>query len=448
MSAHAAKSPSQADRFAKCSGALALCDALPAHQKNLSGPAAKLGTCAHAIIELCLGKKTEPESLRGRIVTIVNEGDSDEHVKVLPKSAKTPTGQYWAEVDDDLIDGCTVMTDYVRARIAELGPSTELELESRTNPLPDRDDTSGTADVTLKSWPVVLEVVDYKNGWNWVEHFGNLQLLAYLLGKALESDFDYSRYTITVVQPNAEAGEDGKHHRSFSATADELRAFQDKYREYVEACDVAAEAKGAPKPGKAGPVINESWAAKYLVAAKSGEKDHCMFCDAKAICPAYINRRANEAAIDFADEPVDFEAPNNEADVAKILRWKPAFDALFKAAWLYGQRSLENGFDVPGFKLAMSKPHRRWLKLSEDELAAMLMKKFKLTPEQIYVDKLKTGPQVEKLLPKNQRQKFSETMLFNPAGVPTIVPAEDKREAAVARIDEDFPDDLNSTDFG
>lgn len=447
MSFHAAKSPSKAEQFGNCAGSLALVEALPAHQKNISGDAAKLGTCVHALIETCLGKGEEPEAYRGRLMTIGN--DAAETCKLLPKSAKTPKNQYWCEVDDDIIDGATMFTDYVRARRAELGgdEACEMELESRTNPLPDRDDTSGTADTTLKAWPIVLEVADYKNGWNIVEHFGNKQLRAYLLGKAIESNFEYARYRITVIQPNAEH-EDGKI-RFIECTAAELKAFQKEYRAMVEACDVAADAKGAPKPGKDGkPVFAPEWGSKYLKAATDlDKKDWCMFCDAKTVCPAYIFRRQAEASMDFQDEPEELEGPKTAADVSRILAWKPMFDALFKAAYMWGLNDLTNGVAVPGQKLVRSKGRRKFKPLSVEELAGILVRKYKLTRDQIFRDELKTGPQIEKLLPKKLRDKYNAELLFVPEGTLTMVRDDDAREEVTKHAGDDF-EGIDDDDFG
>lgn len=448
MAFHASKGPSQTDRFANCAGSIPLCEALPDHQKNVSGPAAQLGTCVHGLIEEALAKNVEPESFRGRIIKI----NTEDNAVILPKSAKTPRGVVWFEVDDDMIDGATLMTDYVRRRCEELAidptDREELQLESRTNPLPDRDDTSGTADVTLKSHLLgVLEVVDYKNGWNTVEHFQNKQLKSYLLGKAVETKFAFFDYSITIVQPNAE--HEGGKIRTFHTTSRELKKWAKELRGYVEAVDVAANDKGAPKQGFE--TVDSAWAKKYLVASKpgSGEKDHCMFCDAKARCPAYVSMRQAEAAIDFADDPDDtpLKPPASAEDVAKILRWKPAFDALFKAAFAYGQRELENGFKVPGFKLAHTRPHRKLKPMATEELVAALVKQFKLKREALFNSALKTGPQIEKLIPKDKREAYNEQFLFRPEGIPVIVPEEDAREEVVKNAGDDFPDDLADDDF-
>lgn len=450
MAFHAKKSPSKTDQFAACAGSLALCEALPDHQKNISGPAAQLGTCVHTLIEESLQRNVEPESFRGRIVMI----DLEDNGKILPKSAKTPRNAIWFEVDDDMIEGATLHTDYVRRRCRELGidPTNrdEVQLESRTNPLagerPD-EETSGSADTTILAWPTMLELVDYKNGWNVVEHDGNKQVLSYLLGKAIEHEWAFARYRLTIVQPNAEHSE-GKE-RSVEVSEKELRAHQDQLRGWVEMVDEAADAKGAPKPGFE--TVSPVWAKKYLRAAKpgSGEKDHCMFCDAKPRCPAYIAMRQNEAAMDFDDEPKALPAPENGAQVANILRWKPSFDALFRAAVAYGQRDLENGFKLPGFKLVKTKPHPKLKPMATDELVAAICKTFKLTREDLFHEVMKTGAKIRDSLPKAQRAKFVEKFMFQPEGVNVIAPDDDARQEVIKNAGDDFPDDDNGEiDFG
>jgi hypothetical protein len=447
MSVHKKYGPSQTDMFAKCKGALTVIAALPDHQKNFSGPAAQLGTCVHGLIEEALDKGLEPESFRGRIIVI----DLEENAKILAKSAKTPKNAIWFEVDDDMIDGATLMTDYVRRRCRELKidpmDRDELQLESRTNPLPDRDDTDGTADVTLKAWPRVLEVVDYKNGWNLVEHFGNKQLLSYLLGKAIEDDFSSALYRITIVQPNAEH-EEGKI-RSFEATPKMLKAYQSELRGYVEACDIAHDDRLAPRPGFK--TINPKWADKYLTAAKpnSNEKNHCMFCDAKPVCPAYLAARMDEAAMDFDDEPSTLPTPTAGPDVARILRWRPMMNELFAAVAAYAQREFDAGRGVPGFKRVETRPHRKLKPMQTDELVAALTKRFKLKRADLFNDALKTGPQIEKLIPAKQRPAFNDEFLYRPRGQMVVVPEDDEREAVVTNVADDFPDDPDEEiDFG
>lgn len=438
---HTKRSPSQAKRFLSCAGALALCDSLPENQRNQTTVAALLGTAAHAIIERCLREGSHPEDYRDRIVLIV--GDGDEGVSILRPNAKTPRAdEKFFIVDSDIIDGAEMMTTYVRQRCKELGvKESELQLETRTNPLPERDDTSGTADVTIDAFPVLLEVVDYKNGYNVVEHEDNEQLLAYLLGKALEDDFAHEEYKITVVQPNA-PHEEGRI-RSFSATKEELLAFQKRYRAGIEKCE-KAETEFEAATGKKGDVNKlTEWEEKWLKAG-----DHCLFCDAQAVCPARRKLAEDQAQIDFADEPRELQFKQREADVARILAWADQMDALIRAATNYAIRSLQSGHKVPGFKLVRGKSNRKWVDRPADKIVETLIGEgfFKNSEREKLFTKpeLLSGPQVEKLLPPKKRKDFSEIFLVKPEGGLTLARADDPRAEVNCDPGEDFADD----DFG
>lgn len=439
MTFHTKRSPSQAKRFLSCPGALALCATVPPEQRNQSSPAAQMGTAVHGVVERCLREGSNPEEYRGRIIELIGD---EESVSILRAGAKTPgNGRVFFEVDGDMIDGAEMMTTYVRERCKALGvKESDLQLETRTNPLPERDDTSGTADVTIDAWPEVLEVVDYKNGYNVVEHEDNEQLLAYLLGKALESDFAHERYRVTVVQPNA--GHEAGRVRAFDTTKKELLAFQKRYRAGIEQCEKAER----DLPHFAGKSNFHEWQAAWL---SSGS--HCMFCDAQAICPARRKLAQAEAKMDFADDPREVAMPTNAADVARVLYWAPTLEALIKAAELWALRSMESGHKVDGHKLVRSKSNRRLREdMPEGELVGAIVKSgYVAKPSELYTEpKLLSGPQIEKLVPKAKRKAFEEQFLFKPEGKLTVVRESDPRPAITCSAADDFADELAVDDFG
>lgn len=442
---HTKRSPSQAKRFGECSGTLALCAVLPEHQRNLPTDAGRIGTCVHKLVEQCLRHGEEPSTYRGRIIEIQNEGEADEDAVILPKKAKTPgAGRLWFEVDDAMIDGATMMTDYVRQRCEELGvKESDLQLETRTNPLPDRDDTSGTADVTLDAWPLFLEVADYKNGYLKVDAEDNDQLRAYLLGKALEAGMTHERYRVTVIQPNYP--HEKSRIRPVEMTKEELLAFQKVYAKRIAKCEEAEDADGSPvadgSPG--GFHYTAEWSDKYL---KGG--DHCTFCDAKAICPAYVAWANAEAAHDFAAEPDEIPLPITEAGIGRILAWAPKFEALFSAAAAWAQRAMEAGHIVPGQKLVRGRSNRVLIEGEPDKLAkAIVGEGFVSDAKTLFTEpKLLTGPQIEKLVERKRRKDFGLMFLVKPEGQLTIAPESDPREAVSVRAGADFED--AEPDFG
>src|SRR3972149_1479351 len=277
MAFHTKRSPSRAKQFIGCPGTLAFCSTLPEEQRASAGEAAQLGTATHAIIERCLSEGSEPAFYEDRIVELLEKPDGEEGTTILKPNAKTPgPGRTFFIVDETMIHNATIMTDYVRERLEELGlDEKDLELETRTNPLPDRDDTSGTADVTLAALKAgVLEVDDYKNGYLTVEHKDNPQTLAYLLGKAIEKKFAFKIYRALICQPRADHEEGAI--RYVELTKRDLLDFQKEYRAAIERCE---EAEAAFE--KAGTKGRDKWAAKWLSAGEA-----CTFCEAQAICPA------------------------------------------------------------------------------------------------------------------------------------------------------------------
>lgn len=449
---HTKRSPSQAKKFGACNGTLALCEALPEEQRGKSGEAARIGTCVHKLIEHTLRLGEEPSAYLGRIVEITNEGEDDEDAVILKKNAKTPgNGRVWYEIDSAMIDGAEMMTNYVRERCAELGvEESALELETRTNPLPDRDDTSGTADVTINAWPALLEVADYKNGYLEVDHKDNDQLLAYLLGKALEAGMTHEKYRVTVIQPNCEH-EDGRI-RFVEATKKELLAFQKRYAKTIAKCEEAEDAVGAPtKDGSAiGFHFTEEWANKYLAAG-----DHCTFCDAKAVCPAFIAARQREAATDFADEPAEQPEPRTDEAVTRILAWAPHMESLIEAARVWAFRSAEKGNRVPGWKLVRGRSNREYTEPDEETRAKAIVKAGFLTEEELFKRVMITGPAAEKLvgakLPKKERgaarKAFDAAFMTKPEGALKLAPIDDPREEVVVNVADDFAD-ADEFDFG
>jgi hypothetical protein len=459
---HSRRSPSQTKRFLTCPGALAVCSTLPIEQQNVAGDAAKLGTCVHKLIEECLSKHTNPEDYRDRIIAI--EGEDGDAV-IFKANAKTPRdpSTWFVVVDSDVIDGAQVMVDYVRKRADDLGLKPgEIHTESRTNPLPERDDTDGTADVTLTAFPFLLELVDYKNGYNVVEHRDNEQILSYLLGKAEESNFEFEEYRITVVQPHAPHDE-GKV-RSVAVSVKELKAHQARLRKGIALCEEAEEHPKAPEPDWE--KLNPAWAAKYLKASEDG----CFFCDARPVCPAYKKFMQKKTRVLFDDElsTIPREAkPSKEVGNAKaaaaILEWKEYAESLIKAAELYVQRALENGKKVAGFKLVEGRSNRKLKPKYEDAMAlaaamhkAGLMKAAKraeLVAMLMTKPELMSGPAIEKMLPPAERKKFAAAFLEKPPGKLTVAREDDgrpevERERGAAFADAAIPFAEDETEFG
>src|SRR5665213_1618524 len=304
----------------------------------------------------------------------------------------------------------------------------------------------GTADITIQAWPEVLEVDDYKNGYLGVEHEDNDQARAYLLGKAIESDFSYETYRAGIIQPNFHHTEGAI--RIVDYTAEDLKKFGREYEKSIARCEKAeAEFTNAE---------DEEWTSKWLKAG-----DHCTFCEAGAGCPARRKLAEDVARIEFDDTPGDLHLPavakrgevlgSTEEQVAHILGWAPFLEQLILAAKLYAHRAMEAGYEIPGFKLVARRSNRKLVEEAPEVLAKQLVKAGFLKNSEVkglFVTKLKSGPQIEKMIPKKLRKKFAAEFLVKPDNGTAVAPIDDARASVEPAIETDFEDVTDELDFG
>lgn len=463
MAWHARLSASQTKDWANCPGIIPLAEHFPV--PDPSGAAARLGTCAHALIERCLGEGVPPSTYAGRLVEILHPDTEREGVSVLRKGAKWPADvkRVVFEVDDDMVEATTTFVDYVIGRLSDLLPGRfpptdsvdysrgktaveagVLKLEGRVNPLPERDDTGGTADVTIDAWPEVMEVIDYKNGTGvLVPVEGNWQLRSYVLGRAVEggaSVGDYETYRYTIGQP--------RHHRAppggcsseeltpaeLSAFADRLRAAcvrVDGARALVEDVMQAAAEEGSPEP-TVDDVRQALFRAGYLSVGEDGS--HCTYCRHQPECPAARARVQETVGVDFADEPCELEPPVGPNHLAAVLPWKAFIEGFLKAAQAKAEETLLAGGEVPGYKMVRKGGNRTWKPdLDEATVRERLTSQYGVDPSKLMTEpvppRLVTGPQAEKLVPAKRRKEFSEEFLYKPEGGLVMVTEDDAREA-------------------
>jgi len=448
MAGHSHKSPSQAKRIHACAGALPLVDSLPPEQRVGAGRPAQMGTAAHHLLEKCLSSLTDPEVYLGRIIKLIVDKDGDATgCSMLKVGAKTPPlGDIWFEVDEVMVEGVQLAYFYTLKRCEALGiDPKKLLLEQRTNPVPDRDDTAGTADVTLDAWPE-LEVIDYKNGYVIVEHEDNEQLLAYLAGRAHDTGWCHEEYKITVVQPNS-FHDEGKV-RTFEISKEDLLAFVDKHRAACERADRAADEFSG--------VLTPEWTEKWLVAGP-----HCQatMCDARLTCPALKAWNKAQAGKDFDDDPAGVnEVPTITAlgEAAKVLAWAPYLTAHIKAARQFANDMIRSGVTTSELKLVRSRGKRAFRKdIGEPHTIAANMVKAGIISDNeralLFTEpELITGPKAEKLIKGKgagvRKQKFADEFLtFVPGGLKVVL-ASAPGEAVTANPGEDFDDDGDDYD--
>jgi len=488
MAKHATLSASGTKEWGNCAGSVVLTSFLPESQRNDTNDYARLGTCAHHLLETCLAEGVDTNTYRDRIIAIKDEGTPKERTEFQKKGAKLDTirkvSTYATIVDQDMEEAVQETVDYVRRRLLELFDhqdtklaveKKQMRLETRLTVLVDRDDSFGTGDIILDAWPYVLEIVDYKNGSGVAvevvevdEVTGDLvpnpQLQSYALGTAEEAGWDYQSYRFTVAQPR-KPHSDG-HIRSHEVTPEELQAFKVFLTRAAARVDEAWEiahdiGSDTPDGSSAIEIADGLMHAGYLTPG-----DQCKWCKAKynkgfdQVCPAVKRAAENAAKMAFADDPEDFEIgehiPQVMYELAEVLKWAPVLENFLKALKAHAKDRIFAGDELPGFKIVRGRsPGRKFINMRQavdTETGELVFQEDGLTPLLVPVTQewlkeqlttvyevpeaklfnpaeLRTAPQIEKEIPKPKRKDYAAALLWSPPGSLTIAPVSDPRPA-------------------
>jgi hypothetical protein len=409
-----------------CPGSVALIG----DESSTTNQAAMLGTAAHKMIELMIiADEHDAREYAGSTFLVKADGDEEtEHypagVAALDPDKPRP-GWFMFVADEKMINGVQQTIDEVDRLRSEMCEGTEVFPERYLDMTWLDSRLGGTADVTLVEPFGRAHLVDHKNGYILVEAKDNDQLKQYAVGIAHEHP-DCEEVTVTISQPNA-PHEDGLI-RSETFSIDELKLYEIRMKE-------AADATSKPNA----PLRTGDW---------------CLWCVAKTRCKAYDQMLLDEAGADFADDepPAALPTPKSTAELARRMEWVPVIEAWANSMKADVQRELENGNEVPGWKLVRGKSKRRWA--SEDATKKKLTDVGLAEDELFVVPKLKTPAQMEKLgVGKEQRKLVKAAvreLAFMPDGRLTIAPSYDPREAASAledALDEFMTDEEDEEDF-
>lgn len=463
MSAHAKLSASKTKEWMHCPGQVVVEEMFP--EEDIPGQAARLGTCAHALGERCMIEGVLPSEYEGRLIQIVNEGEDGEGVSILRKGAKwsnikTEKQELTFEIDEDMVEAVTCFVAYVCERCIELGLAPDVRrteraianvadlvkkgtvrLETRTNLFPFRDDTGGTADVTIDAWPEVLEIVDYKHGSGiFVSVKENPQLRTYGMGVAQETmgeEFitqeampDYDLVRMTVVQPrHHDAPPGGVMFEDMSMS--ELISWRDDVLvPAVARVDEAREFISEAAASKALSVDEDMGRAEVLDAlARAGyicmnQHDHkCWFCEKNMDYP-YAHEKVQELAkIDFADEPVDIDVDENMDDVSDKMAWIPFLETWIKQMGEKAKAVAMEGKPVRDHKLIRGNKHLAWRDEENDteSIILALTKDFEVDKSKVVKAKVVTPTQALALVKKSDadeelKKKFADDYTYRPVG--------------------------------
>jgi hypothetical protein len=425
VSEHALWSPSAAAKNMSCPGALAMEQGIADQESEFAAE----GTCAHTIAAECLTAGTDAIEHLGRLVKV---------------------GQFEFTVDEDMCEHVQTYLDQVRAKVEQFklrgAKSVELLVEVRVNfsKYSGIPDSFGTSDVVLLVvWPGEYDevhVADLKFGRG-VQVFAekNKQMMHYALGAYDQFAVlgDFGKFSMAIHQPRI------NHHDEWECDLDYLLNFGDDIKH------AAAQAFEVIQIKKDGGDITP-----YLNPTPEG----CMWCRAKAACPALAAYVAKTVFDDFAafntpyvaktvfDDFTAFDTPelpvievqHDPSVLARKMAATGLIEDWIKAVRAACEAELFAGRTVPGYKLVMGKQgNRAW----EDQAAAEAkLKHMRVRQEDMYSFKLLGPPAIEKLMKKTPKRWAQVVgMIKRRAAVPSVAPEADKRPAiAVDKAEDDF----------
>lgn len=395
--AHATWSASASDRLWACPGSLALTAGLPDKESE----AAAWGTAAHEVSEICLRSGKDA-------------------IELLGTTRKTKAHTF--TVDDEMAETAQVYIDYVR----ECGTAV-VGFEVHAGFLPKVDDVllieqrfslakinppfdaGGTGDaVILDRVNKTIEIVDLKGGRGVVvEAVGNKQLRTYALGAVLANPGDWRTVRVTIVQPRA-PHPDG---RIRSEEFDVIDLF-DWTVDLQEAMAKAAKAQWA-----FGFASDEGWASAYLSAG-----DHCLFCKAKATCPALQKTALAEAHTYFKPEGGMAQPPAPQTltmdQLVRVLDHADMIQNWLNAVRAYAQDQAEMGVDVAAgdsvYVLTPKRATRKWR--DETDVDAICKATGREAGEFFNEPKLMSPAQVEKVVGKKGFAALSDLVVAESSG--------------------------------
>lgn len=194
----------------------------------------------------------------------------------------------------------------------------------------------------------VLVIVDFKNGFHFVEVAKNAQLLFYAAGMVKEireggKDFDSVRTCI--YQPRIPSGE------PFREATYSIKQLDSSSESYFKAARAILEGSGKLKVG--------SW---------------CDFCPAQAICPAYIKKIEEQSSLALLKADLLLPKIDTIPDdtLAKLVLSSDAITSFLGEVEKYAILRAKSGNSIKGLKL-IDGPTRRTWRDEEEKIAETLV---------------------------------------------------------------------------
>ena len=415
--AHATWAASATARHLYCPGSLALSLSLP-HTARIEREAAAWGTCAHQIAEMCLGSA----GLKLNASDFLGE--------------KQVCGRFTFTVDEEMAQCAQTYVDYCRGLIAK-GAQFWIEEQLSLAKLNPPFDSGGTGDfIAYLPKEKLLEIVDLKGGKGViVDAAENAQTRSYALGAVLaHPGLGAERVKTTIVQPRAEHKDGVIRSETFHVI--ELLEWATELLKGMhradEALDEFAKAQGNQ-------VLLDDWRDNFLKPGK------CQFCPAEGVCPALANDARSIVDKWFDENPDTGElTPNNSVldtspeALARDLDMMDTLQNWMNARRSYAQQFVESGGSIPNYQLVDKRGTRKWVSDSESDMAFEIGKAVNIDISKLYVRKLMSPAQVEKLIPAAAKKKLTPLWHMHVSGQNLVRSDKTNRPAVGNLVDRFF----------
>lgn len=340
--------------------------------KEYESTAAKEGTAAHALAEHKLKRKLKMRS--DRPVSEFNDEDMELYT-------------------DDYSD--YVYEQYKKAQ--RYDENAQIFIEQRLDFSCYVPDGFGTGDAVIIS-KGKIQIIDLKYGQGvLVNAENNSQMMLYALGalKKFGKDYEIKKVKLVIFQPRRE------NVSVWETTVTQLKKWAEK--KLRPRAEMAFKGTGNYQPGS-----------------------HCQFCKAAAKCRARAEENLKLAQEEFKKPPLLTDA-EIETILGKIQGLKKWADEI----WEFALDQALKGKQWNGFKVVQGKSVRKY---SDEQKVVDACNKAGY--KDIYVKKLITLTEMEKLMGKKVFNEVLGSLIEKPAGKPTLVEESDKRPAITTAMNE------------
>jgi hypothetical protein len=373
------------------------------------------GTGSHLLLELCLNQGVEAKEYIGRIIGINHEDK--------------PGG--WL-IANDRAERVQMCLDYIERRKEEIKVefpnSLNIYSETKSNPgiKNGRDDWWGTVDVTLMVLdkarnPLLIEVIDLKDGRGYVDVNDNPQLISYLAGKVYERCKyldDCPELRITIVQPKTNPCI-----RYQDLTIDHLHCLMNSLSEAAKLTD---------NPDA-------------VLIADTEKNQYCKWCSHKNNCQArknltierlkmFIDEKetsVNTSFFDSVEQMFKDVTLISDDSLSQLLDSEAIITDIFYRVREEIEQRILAGIKVPGYAILPGRTIKKW-KIEEAELVKIL-KARKFKKEDIYLSNLISPSQFlnSSLLTQLQKEKIEKEYIEVVPGKESLKPVSRKEQNAI-----------------